>query len=76
MWGGVVDAPKDEDEAFCKDSLSIDQKIAWMVLAGFVECLLRHNIELLHNSGTSDCFQISLIIQKTNIYKTASMKSH
>ena len=58
MWGGVVDAPKDEDEAFCKNRLSIDQKIVWMVLAGFVECLLRHSIELLHNSGTSDCFQI------------------
>ena len=34
----------------------VDQKIVWIVLAGFVECLLRHSIELLHNAATSDSF--------------------
>ena len=37
---------------------AFDQKIVWIVLAGFVECLLRHSIELLHNGATSDSFQI------------------
>ena len=40
---------------------AFDQKIVWIVLAGFVECLLRHSIELLHNAATSDSFQITAL---------------
>ena len=35
----------------------VDQKIVWILLAGFVECLLRHSIELLQQNKLQTAFK-------------------
>ena len=40
----------------------VAQKIVWIELAGFVKWLLRHSIDLVHNSSTPDCFQIRTVV--------------